>query len=108
MSKKIFEKDLWKVPTNVADIKSLTLIIDNAYLLILKPIGLYVAYSYRYRIFINRLILFRTFENHDDSMVKADHGLSEEVKREVDSLFALKVKPKQSLAKLREKGHQNK
>ena len=41
-------------------------------------------------------------------MVKADHGLSEEVKREVDSLFALKVKPKQSLAKLREKGHQNK
>jgi hypothetical protein len=37
-------------------------------------------------------------------MAKSNHGLSDEVKREIDTLFTLKLKPKHILAKLREKG----
>ena len=50
------------------------------------------------------VFLFRALENHDHSMAKSNHGLSDEVKREIDTLFTLKLKPEHILAKLREKG----
>jgi hypothetical protein len=39
------------------------------------------------------VFLFRALENHDHSMEKSNHGLSDEVKKEIDTLFALKLKP---------------
>jgi hypothetical protein len=52
------------------------------------------------------LLLFRTKENHDHSSPSCIEkcGLSDEVKREIETLYALKLKPKHILAQLREKG----
>ena len=52
------------------------------------PAGIYLLYDCRNE----DVFIFRALENHDHSKAKSNHGLSDEVKREIDTLFTLKFK----------------
>jgi uncharacterized protein YfcZ (UPF0381/DUF406 family) len=66
------------------------------------PSGIYLLFDCR----SEDVFLFRAVENHDHlaRSSKSKHGLSDEAKREIEKLYALKLKPKHILAQLREKG----